>query len=99
MAINDSTGGALRKLLEGTNSFKSYSDLETAKSDSNTYVVMEGDWGGQIYLTCPVKYIVCDEALLKKLLIKLDQICWKCNGGEGTGIRFRQECESSVHHG
>lgn len=44
MAKNDSTGGALRKLLEGTNSFKSYSDLETAKSDPNAYVVMEGDW-------------------------------------------------------
>ena len=61
MAKDDSTGGALRKLLEGSNSFKSYSDLETAKSDPNTYVVMEGDWGGQIYLTCPVKYVICEE--------------------------------------
>ena len=88
MYKNDSAGGALRSWMNGAGKFKSYSDLETAKSDPNAYVVMEGDWGGQIYLTCPVKYIVCDEALLKKLLIKLDQICWKCNGGDGNGIRY-----------
>lgn len=88
MAKDDSTGGALRKLLEGSNSFKSYSDLETAKSDPNTYVVMEGDWGGQIYLTCPVKYVICEEDTLLKILNKLDRMCWKCNGGDGAAIRY-----------
>ena len=82
------TGSFLREMMNGSDKFKSYGDLETAKSDPNTYVVMEGDWGGQIYLTCPVKYIVCDEALLMKILKKLDHMCWKCNGGEGAEIRY-----------
>ena len=88
MSIKDAAGGELREWINGSDKFKSYSDLETAKSDPNTYVVMEGDWGGQIYLTCPVKYIVCDEVLLKKIFKKLDQICWKCNGGDGAEIRY-----------
>lgn len=61
----NATGSFLRAMMNGSDKFKSYGDLETAKSDPNAYVVMEGDWGGQIYLTCPVNYIVCDEALLK----------------------------------
>ena len=88
MAKNDSVGGALRELMEGSDSFKSYSDLETAKSDPNTYVVMEGDWGGQIYLTCPVKYVICDQDMLIKILKKLDHMCWECNEGEGAAIRY-----------
>lgn len=96
MAKNDSTGGALRKMLEGTNSFKSYSDLETAKSDPNAYVVMEGDWGGQIYLTCPVRYVICDEDMLKKILKKLDHMCWKCNGGDGAAIRYETFSQGEI---
>ena len=82
------TGSFLREMMNGSDKFKSYDALETTKSDSNAYVVMEGDWGGQIYLTCPVKYIVCDEALLMKILKKLDHMCWKCNSGEGAEIRY-----------
>jgi hypothetical protein len=88
MDKNDSAGGELRRWIKGTNSFKSYSDLETAKSDPNAYVVMEGDWGGQIYLTCPVKYVICDEDMLRKILKKLDHMCWKCNGGDGAEIYY-----------
>ena len=96
MTKSDSTGGALRALLEGDDSFKSYSDLETAKSDSNAYVVMEGDWGGQIYLTCPVRYVICDEDMLKKLLKKLDHMCWKCNGGDGAAIRYETFSQGEI---
>ena len=88
MDKNDSAGGELRRWIKGTNSFKSYSDLETAKSDPNAYVVMEGDWGGQIYLTCPVKYVICDEDMLRKILKKIDHMCWKGNGGDGAEIYY-----------
>ena len=88
MTKDFTTGGKLRELMEGADSFKSYDDLKTAKTDPDAYVIMEGDWGGQIYLTCPAKYIVCDEDVLKEILKKLDQTSWECNGGDGAGIRF-----------
>lgn len=47
----------------------------------NAYVIMEGDWGGQIYLTCPLKYIKCNEKKLKEILQYLDNICWCCSEG------------------
>jgi hypothetical protein len=68
-----------------TQFIKSY---EEAKETENAIVIMEGDWGGQIYLVCPLEYIKCDKNILEGLLQDLDKIAWKCNEGEGTGIYF-----------
>jgi hypothetical protein len=43
---------------------KSFSE---AKKIPNAYVVFEGDYGGQIYLTCPMSKINCNEKILKQL--------------------------------
>lgn len=54
----------------------------------NACVIFEGDWSGQIYLTCPMKYVHCSEDILLNLLVTLDDYDWHCNGGDGRGILF-----------
>lgn len=62
--------------------------LYKAKEIEGSYVVLEGDWGGQIYLCCPVSHIKCSQEQLKRLLDDLDAIAWKCNEEEGKGMYF-----------
>lgn len=62
--------------------------FELAKVTENAYVIMEGDWGGQIYLICPMKLIQCSEFTLTNLLDDLDNTAWECNEGEGKGIYY-----------
>jgi len=64
-------------------------NFNLAKETPNAYVIMEGDWGGQIYLVCPIKMIKCDEEQLKKLLLDLDSIAWPGNDG-GYGIYYEK---------
>jgi len=47
---------------------------------------MEGDYGGSIYLTCPVRLVHCDEPTLQQLLIDLDKHDW--NDPEGVGVYY-----------
>jgi hypothetical protein len=65
-------------------------NLAEAKSVDGAHLIMEGDWGGQIYLVCPVKLVKCAEEELWQLLSELDKIIWKCNDGDGTGIYYEQ---------
>lgn len=69
-------------------SMTQFFSLEEAKKASDGYVVMEGDWGGQIYLTCPTGLVKCGEEALRKLLSKIDQGEWGCNEGGGASMSF-----------
>lgn len=57
-----------------------------AAKSSRGVVIFMGDWGGQIYLTCPMKNIKCDELTLINLLQDIDSIEWGCNEGDGAFI-------------
>lgn len=50
------------------------------------HLVMEGDWGGQIYLTVPVQLVITPEESVSRLLQELDKIAWACNEGSGMGM-------------
>ena len=50
--------------------------------NTGTWLVFEGDWGGQIYLTVP-SHLVGEEAHVSELLMKLDAFAWDCNEGDG----------------
>lgn len=60
--------------------------LEEARRVPDAAVVMEGDDGGSIYLTCPVRLVRCDEAALRQLLLDLDEHDW--NDPESTGLFY-----------
>ncbi|MNZ37281.1 hypothetical protein D3C78_547230 [compost metagenome] len=51
-------------------------------------MIMEGDWGGQIYLSCPMDIVKCNEDILRNLLTDLDTIAWDCNEGEGKELYY-----------
>ena len=77
--------------------YKPLKTLEEARKYNDSYLVMEGDWGGQIYLAIPVILIKCSYEILKSLLKELDKILWEINEGEGSGIYFeRMRKETSV---
>jgi len=65
--------------------------FEEAKQYDDAYVIMEGDWGGQIYLSIPAKQIMCSYETLKSLLSEIDKHEWKHNDGEGIGIYFERK--------
>ena len=67
-----------------------FESLDEAKKTSNGVAVLAGDNGGQIYLTCPVKYVKCTEDVLKKLLSEIDDIEWGCNEGWGAKVDYRR---------
>jgi hypothetical protein len=68
--------------------YKPIEDFEEALNTEDAVLVMEGDFGGQIYLTCPMKLVRCSEEALENLLTDLDDIAWHCNKGLGTGIYY-----------
>ena len=59
--------------------YTSANSLAEAKNKKNYYLVMEGDCGGQIYLTCPVNLIKCSECILYEILIAIDKNQWPEN--------------------
>ncbi|MBU2476687.1 hypothetical protein KKG83_04410 [Candidatus Micrarchaeota archaeon] len=71
--------------------YKPIKTFEEAKKFDDSYLIMEGDYGGQIYLSTPVKLIKCDIKTLEKLLKELDKIAWDCNEGMGCGIYFERK--------
>lgn len=63
-----------------------FDSLESAKANPDSVVIMEGDYGGQIYLTCPVRLVRCTQAVLKQLLNDIDDYRW-CDPA-GAGVYF-----------
>jgi hypothetical protein len=61
----------------------SYRTLAEARSAEAATVILEGDYGGQIYLTAPIQHVGCSEARLTLLANELELLCWsRTNKGE-----------------
>lgn len=58
-----------------------HADL-VANGWNDAWLVLEGDWGGQIYLTVPWRLLGEDPKVLP-LLKGLDREAWSCNRGDG----------------
>lgn len=56
--------------------FKPLMDYKRAKEEKHGCVIIEGDYGGQVYLTCPMKYVRCSHEALLQLSSDLDSIYW-----------------------
>jgi hypothetical protein len=69
-------------------SYEAFRSLDDARSAPDSVVVMEGDYGGSIYLTCPARLVQCDEATLRDLLRQLDEEWW--NDLEGAGLYYER---------
>ena len=66
--------------------YKAIESLDEARATPGAAIVMEGDYGGSIYLTCPARLVRCDERALRQLLHDLDEHDW--NDPEGVGLYY-----------
>ncbi len=69
-------------------SYSSAGTLSDARRLQDFALILEGDWGGTIYVTCPVEAVRCDEGTLANLLTDVDDIFHSI--ADGRGIYF--EC-------
>jgi 3-methyladenine DNA glycosylase AlkD len=61
--------------------FNPLPDYANAKEAEHGCVIIEGDYGGQIYLTCPMKYVKCSHDELVTLAHDLDRLYWDDDNG------------------
>lgn len=88
----------VRKLVSEAHNlnYKPLKNFEEAKEYNDAYMIMEGDDGGQIYLSIPIKFIKCNYETLKKLLKYLDNIAWPENQDDMAKIFFERLNEGDV---
>jgi hypothetical protein len=80
----------VRRLMADARSepYEALRSLAAAQSVEDGVVVMEGDYGGQIYLVCPACLVSCDESVLEQLLADLDAHEW--NDSEGARVFYER---------
>jgi hypothetical protein len=74
---------AVRRMMADSHgaSYRALKLFVEAKADPNGVVVMEGDYGGQIYLVARASYVRCSEESLQRLLSELDALEWRDPNG------------------
>lgn len=70
--------------------FEPLRSLEDARRAGDAHVILQGDWGGQIYVTAPIAEVRCSVENLAELLKNIDASQWECNDGEGADIFFER---------
>ncbi len=56
--------------------------LDEARRVLDAYAILEGDYGGQTYVTAPAKLVRCEERVLRYLLQDLDELAWQNTDGQ-----------------
>ena len=73
--------------------YRSHATLAEAIAN-DAHVILQGDYGGQIYFTCPATKVKCSESGLKRLLDYLDARSW--NDTQGASIFFEDRTPDST---
>ena len=71
-------GHDVRRAVSGSNDipYRSFDSLGEAQAADDGAVVLSGDYGGTIFLTCPARQVACDETALSALVSDLDAVTW-----------------------
>lgn len=69
---------AVRRLVSDASGrpYRPLRSLGEARSYPDGVVIFEGDWGGQVYATCPASLARCTAATLDLLLRDFDAVGW-----------------------
>lgn len=71
-------------------------NISEARKYTDSYLIMEGDSGGQIYLVIPTQLVKCSDQSLESILKKLDNIAWPSNKYDGANIFFERHTLGDV---
>ena len=66
--------------------YTSYKSLAVAKADPNGVAILEGDYGGQIYVVVHARDVKCNDSQLFDLLQFLDGLEW--DDPDGANIYY-----------
>lgn len=79
---------SLRKMYNESNDipYQDLKNLTEAKKHIDSVMIFEGDYGGIIYLTCPIRFVKCNEEELNQLLEFIDRNYW--NDLDGARIYY-----------
>lgn len=69
--------------------------LAEARETSDGVVILEGDYGGQIYVVAPAERVDCNEGALHLLLRDLDEIAWPGSEDDASSVRFEKLARGS----
>jgi hypothetical protein len=70
--------------------FEPLDSLAAARESEDGVVILEGDYGGQIYLVAPAAAGECSEGALLRLLRDLDEIAWPGSEPDASCVRFER---------
>jgi hypothetical protein len=56
------------EFMDDPEHYVAFQTLDEARQHLHAVVIMTGDYGGQVYLTCPVSKVCCSEGALRELL-------------------------------
>lgn len=70
--------------------FEPLGSLAAARELDEGVVILEGDYGGQIYLVAPAAQVECSEGALLRLLRDLDEIAWPGSEPDASCLRFER---------
>lgn len=66
--------------------YVAYRTMDEARTDDDAIVILQGDDGGQIYLTCPLNKVRCSQDCLSRLLREMGYFSW----GAGEEMFFER---------
>ncbi|MBT5338592.1 hypothetical protein HN858_04640 [Candidatus Falkowbacteria bacterium] len=101
--IEDMGQEEINKMIDDKKAHQQTDQVFLDTHGNQTWLVMEGDWGGQIYLSVPIRYVGEDvgEQQLQYLLSRIDRQAWSVNEGDGRSLYLRHtnKAESGVSGG
>lgn len=82
---------ALRSMMADAqgSGYRFYETLDGARADPDAVVILQGDWGGQIFVVAPVNKVRCTEEELNDLLVDLDALTW--TEIDGASVHYERQ--------
>lgn len=65
--------------------------LAEAQQVPDGRVILEGDYGGQVFLTCTANMVRCSQEAIHRLLLDIEARCWPTCEGHGAGLYFERK--------
>jgi hypothetical protein len=65
-------------------------ELRPLRSLEEGWMILDGDYGEQVFLTCPASMVRCSHEAVQHLLLDLNSLCWPGTEGHGAGMTSKE---------